>query len=146
MSTVRLPFVDYSNEGSTAAIYVDDAISDANITSLVGAIDGITIDGRNQAILVLETGKDAGITGKATNPLAQRENKYLLRYSDNVTGKIGRYEVPCADLTLLTGGTDFVDLGSGAGAALKTAIDTYGRSAAGNAITLQSVQFVGRNY
>lgn len=145
MTKLLTSFVDYTAEESTGALYVDSAISDANITAIVTAIDGITVDGRQQAVLSQDLPKDAGITGKATSPLAQREVKWYLRYTDDVTGDKGGAEYPCADLSLLSGGTDFLDLSAGAGAALKTAVDTYGRSRLGNAITLQSVQFVGRN-
>lgn len=146
MGKIRVPFKDYGNEVSTSNFTVDNAISDANITVVVNAVDGITVDGRQTAVLVQETEKDAGISGKATSPLAQREIKWLARYVDDTTNTLYQLEIPCADLSLLSGDTDFLSLGSGAGLAFKTAFDAQQLSPVGNSCTLQSVQFVGRNY
>lgn len=145
MSKVRFPFLDYTNEKSTASVYVADAIGDAAITALVGGVDGLTVDGRQVAQLVVETDKDAGISGKATDPLAQRENKWLVRATDNVNARNVQIEIPCADLTLLTGGLDHLDLAGTEAAAFVTAIEGDALSQDGNAITVASIQFVGRN-
>lgn len=145
MAKLRIPFLDYSNEGSTVAFNVADAILDAAITAVVNAVAGLTVDGKKTAVLVTEEDKDAGISGKATDALAHREIKYLVRYSDNVTGKIYRAEIPCADLSLLDGDTDFLSLSSTEGAAFVTAFEANCLSEVGNAVTVQSIQFVGRN-
>lgn len=146
MSKVVMPFIDYGGENSTAKLYVDSAILDASITAIVGAVDGVTVGGRQDAKLVQEVTKDAGTPGPAVSPLAQREVKWLVRGTDSVNGKSVQIELPCADLSLLTGGSDFLALGGTEAAALVTAIETYGLSIDGNAITVSSIEFVGRNY
>lgn len=145
MAKLRMPFVDFTNEKSNAKVYVDAAITDLNITAIVGAIDGLVVDGRQQAVLQVETDKDAGISGPATSALAQRENKWLVRATDDVNGKYVQFEIPCADLTLLSGGTDVLDLSGTEAAAFVTAAEANILSQDGNAISIESIQFVGRN-
>lgn len=145
MSKVRLPFIDYTSERSTASLYVADAIGDAAITAIVGAVDGVVVGGRQDAVLVVETTKDAGTAGPAASSYAQRENKWLVRAVDTVNARNVQIEIPCADLSLLTGGQDFLDLGGTAAAALVAAIEANVLSQDGNAVSVSSIQFVGRN-
>jgi hypothetical protein len=137
--------MDYTSERSTASFYVADAIGDAAITAIVGAVDGVTVGGRQDAELVVESTKDAGTPGPAASPLAQRENKWLVRATDDVNGRNVQIEIPCADLTLLSGGQDFLALGDTEAAALVTALEANVLSQDGNAISVTSIQFVGRN-
>lgn len=146
MSKVRMPFTDYGGEKSAATVYVSDAIGDAAITAIVGGIDGVTLGNRQDAIFVQEVTKDAGTAGPSSNPLAQREIKWLVRAVDNVNGKNVQLEIPTADLSLLSGGSDFLDLGGTEAAALVTALEANVLSVDGNAISVSSIQFVGRNY
>lgn len=83
----------------------------------------------------------------ATSDLAQRENKWLARYHDNTTFKKFVVSFPCADLSKHMPNSEFVDLTAGDGLALKTAFEAVVVSPddAGHSITLDSVQFVGRN-
>lgn len=146
MSKLRCPFIDYGGEKSTAAFYVDSAITDGSITALVSAVDGVTLGNRQTAVFVQEVDKDAGTAGPAASPLAQREVKWLVRATDSVNGKSVQMEIPTADLSLLSGGSDFLDLGGTEAAALVAAIEASVESIDGNAITVSSIQFVGRNY
>lgn len=81
---------------------------------------------------------------------AQRENKWLVRYKDTVTGDTNRMELPCADLSLLTGvdSGDYLDLTDTEPAAFVTAFEAYqlspGTGTRGNT-EVMSIQFVGRN-
>lgn len=86
-------------------------------------------------------------TGPASDPLAQRENKWLCRYHDAVTNEKLRISVPCADLTKKMVHSEFVDLTVDPGLSLKTAFDAVVRNPQipANAGVLDSVQFVGRN-
>lgn len=86
-------------------------------------------------------------TARAASTLAQRENKWLCRYHDNVTNEKASLSIPTAKLSILPDGTEFMDLTADPGLAFKTAFEALVRVAAtpGNAITLDSVQFVGRN-
>lgn len=83
----------------------------------------------------------------ATDPLAQRENKWLFRYHDSTNFQ--KFQVSCgtADLTFLMANSEYVDLATGAGAALKTAFEAVAVSPndASHSVILDSVQFVGRN-
>jgi len=83
----------------------------------------------------------------ASSALAQRENKWLMRYHDATTQQKYQVSVGTADLTKLADHSEFLDLTGGDGAALKTAFEAIvvspGNSA--NAVVLDTVQFVGRN-
>lgn len=84
----------------------------------------------------------------ADSVLAQRENKWLLRYHDAVTYQKFQVSVGTADLTALPAtNTEFLDLTAGDGLALKTAFEAVVVSPAdaANSVVLDSVQFVGRN-
>lgn len=145
MSKVRMPFTDQSGEKSTASVHVDTAILDAAITAIVSAVDGLTLGNRQDAVFVEETTKDAGTAGPSANPYAQREIKYLVRATDDVNGKSVQIELPTADLSLLGGGSDFLDLSGTEAAALVTAFEANVKSIDGNAISITSIGFVGRN-
>lgn len=140
-----LPYIDYSDEGSTLSVRVVAAITDLQITDLFNAITGVSLDGDQQSRLQVSTDKDGANTGPAANKAAQRENKYLVSFIEDVAGgKRGTFEIPCADTALLVANTDKIDLSAGAGLALKTQAESYILSTDGNAILVTSVQFVGR--
>lgn len=145
MTRVKTPFIDYSGEKSTATFNVADAIGDAAITAIVAAVDGLTLGNRQDAILAVETVKDAGTAGPATSPLAQREIKWLVRATDDVNARNVQFEIPTADLSLLAGGNDFLGLAETEAAALVVALEANVLSVDDNAITVVSIQFVGRN-
>lgn len=83
----------------------------------------------------------------ATDPLAQRENKWLCRYHDATTFQNYVASLPTADLSLHIANSEFVDLTAGAGLAVKTAWEAVvvSPSDASHATVLDSMQFVGRN-
>ena len=84
--------------------------------------------------------------GVNADPLAQRENKWLVRYVDQVTGVEYHVELGTADLTVLDpNNRGYMLISSGAGLAFKDAFDAYVISPAGNDVVMQSAQFVGRN-
>ena len=146
MGKLNIPVTDYSNEVSAAALPVDDAIADLNITALFTAVDGVVIGNLGQSTLNISTPKDAGPGGAAANKFAQREMKWLCRYHDAVSLKKYTLEIPCADAALLTGNTDFMDLAAGAGLTLKADWDANVIAPlTGNATVLDSIQLVGRN-
>jgi len=81
-----------------------------------------------------------------TNPLAQRENKWLVRYHDTGGTKF-TLEIPTADLSLLSLGTEFLDLTDGGPiAAFVSAFEAVVKSPDDPAltVTVDSIQFVGR--
>lgn len=145
MANLNIPVTDYSNENSSVSLPVADAILDANITTLFGAVDGIVLGNLGQSTLNLSTVKDAGPGGAAADKFAQRKLKFLCRYHDDTTLENLRLELPCPDMTLLISNTDFIDLGSGAGATFKGLFDAFVKARrTGNACVLDSVQLVGR--
>lgn len=146
MAKVLIPFIDFSGERSTLSMYVADGILDAAITSLFNAVVGVTIGNAQKSILSTDVDKDSGTAGAPANGEAQREKKWLVRVTDDVTGEKGSFEIPCADLTgTLVAGTNLMDLSAGVGATLQTQIETNVESRDGNAVSVQSVEFVGRN-
>jgi len=80
-----------------------------------------------------------------TNPLAQRENKWLVRYHDSASVKFS-VEIPTADLSLLDTGTEFLDLTGTEAAAFVTAFEAVQNSpTGGNEVEVISIKHVGRN-
>jgi hypothetical protein len=78
---------------------------------------------------------------------AQRENKWLMRYHGNNLKEKFRISLGTADLQVLPNHSEFLDLTADPGLALKTAFEAVVRSPgdAAETVTLDSVQFVGRN-
>ena len=81
---------------------------------------------------------------------ARRENKLLVRYSENVSGKGFRMEVPTPDnvaLTFESGDANFVVLADGGVMeAWVTAFEALARSPDNIlAVTVDSIEYVGRN-
>jgi hypothetical protein len=99
--------------------------------------------GSQSATKVLAVSTDSAVVN--TNPLAQRENKWLVRYHDTASTKFS-VEVPTADLSLLDTGTEFLDLAGTEAAAFVTAFEAYAKSPDDPTltVTLDSIQFVGR--
>jgi hypothetical protein len=145
VTTLNVRFIDYSNEVATAGVYVDDAITDPNALILAGAFDGVSIGTREKTTKTLSSVIDGGSQALPVNHFAQRELRFLCRYTDNVTGKRYSFSIPCADAALCVGNTDMVDLTAGAGTTLKTAFELHAVSELGNAVTLNSVELIGRN-
>lgn len=148
-SGYRIAIRDYGGETSvfsvtgadmSAATY-NDVITD--IDDLEQAVEGIILGtlGRGVIEAVVSPGSEAA----PSDPWAQRENKWLVYYSDNVTGKSATREIPTANLALLSPGTEFLNIASGAGATFKTAFEAYVRSEAGNAVTVERVVYVARD-
>lgn len=83
----------------------------------------------------------------SADPLAQRENKWLMRYHDATTFQNFQLSVGTADLTKHMTNSEFVDLTAGDGLALKTAFEAVVVSPADSThlVILDSIQYVGRN-
>lgn len=149
-SELDLLYLDHSLEKSGAGFRGIDLTAGnivaefAKMDALVGALQAIVLGTK-----VKDTRKAAETTFTETRPVsafAQREIKWLIRYTDNVTPNgNGTIEVPTADLQFVDGTGEYLDLAGTEGAAFETAFNDYQRSRLGNAVTLVSVQFVGRN-
>ena len=147
-SRFKVTVVDYDTEKSNSnfrGVPVTSANYDAQVAladAIVSAIDGVSIaeidnhDFTSRATDLAPT--------PPTNQFAQRETKWLVSMIDT-SGNPSNVEIGGADLGLLTGGSDELDLSAGAGLALKDAIEAYHRSLQGNTVTVQTVRHVGRN-
>jgi len=115
------------------------------IDAFMLAVAGVIIGNPLTTDLVAE--RELVGTGPASSTLAQRENKWLARYSDDTTHQKFSVSIGTADLTKLPAHSEFLNLGTGVGAALKTAFEALVVSPddASHSVTLDSVQFVGRN-
>lgn len=126
----------------TAANYVAQA---ALLVTLQDAVGAVTIGNVQEKSTVIF--RSVLSSGAASSVLAQRENKWLVRYSGNTLGKLFRVSLPTADLTKLPDHSEFLDLTTGVGQALKDALEAILKSPddGAEACTVDSVQFVGRN-
>jgi len=126
----------------TAANYVAQK---ALIDDLAAAVAPFVLGNILKTEIVIDREKVSGLP--APDILAQRENKLLLRYEGAVSLKPFRTSIPTLDLTTLVDHTEFVDLTTGDGAALKAAFEAIVKSPddGAEAVTLLSAQFVGRN-
>lgn len=147
MAKLSIPFNDYAGQPSTARLPVADGISDVLITTLFDAAVAMSIGAAGQSTLDISAAKDAGPGGNAATKQAQIESKWLVSYHDSVV-VTDEYtlEIPCPDASLLAAGTDNMELGSGAGATLKTQLEaTCVAPNTGNTIVVDEVVRVGRN-
>ena len=81
----------------------------------------------------------------SSEPVAQRENKWLISFTDDVTGLGGSFTVPCYTPSLLGADGEFMDSGAAEYTALVAATEAYVKSNTGNAVTVTSVRFSARN-
>lgn len=126
----------------TAANYV---AKKALIDALAAAVAAIRIG--NTAITTVTIERLVSGSGPAASPLAQRENKLLIRYHDITTLQKYQVSIPTFDLTLLAGNSEFLALGAGVGAALKSAFEAIvvAPGDATHSVIMDSAQFVGRS-
>jgi hypothetical protein len=144
--------IDYSNEKSSWRVALVDltagnvAAQQMLITALASAVDAISLMNIISNTTTFSENKTAASI--PTNPLAQRENKWLVRYHDTVTNLKYQVEIPGADLSLLstTPQSDYMDPGSAEYLAFKAAFDAVVKSPANssNGVAVDSLQFVGR--
>lgn len=145
MTTLQSRFVDYSNEKSSVGVYVADAITDAHAIALNAAIAGLSIGTNQDAAVLYRNEVFTGVATPPSNHFAQRELKFLVKYTDTVTGKQYSFSIPCADAALTVGNTDMADLTAVLPLALKTNFELYALSELGNAVVMDSVMLIGRS-
>jgi hypothetical protein len=136
-STLEFPIITL-----TAANYVAQSSA---IAAAIAAIGGVILGNKLQDTTVIL--RESTGTGPASSNLAQRENKWLVRYHGDTLNKKFRFSIPTADLSLLPNHSEFLDLSAGAGQTLKNTLEAILRSPDDGAetCTVDSVQFVGRN-
>lgn len=121
-------------------LVAQDAFMDAFVT----AVGGVSL-----GVIYKDTRVFSAVQLAGTEPSdedAQRELKWLVQMSDDVTFQAHTMEIPCADLQLLDAlARGRMDETDAAYTALKAAIEDYYLTKAGNAVTVGHVILVGRN-
>ncbi len=117
----------------------------ALLVTLKDALNAISIGQFSKETTTAFRGTPSTVPAGST--LSQRENKYLIRYHDSLTNRKYRGSIPCADLSLLPDGSEFLDLTTGEGADVKAAFEAVIVSPDNTAaaVVVDSIQFVGRN-
>lgn len=128
------------NVGDLTAVSLATALT--QMGNLATAINGVTL---GEPATSSWGDADAFAYVRPTNALAQRGVKWTVLWQDDVTFSKGNNHIGTADLSLLplVGGvrSEDLDLTTGAGAALKTAIEALCKSPAGNDITVIRVYY-----
>jgi len=113
---------------------------------LIDAIDDIIIGVEAKRTLISARQVLSGLP--ASDPLAQKENKWLVRYHGSTAFRKYVVSIGTADLTLLAGGSEFLDITTVAspGLAFKTAFEAVVRDPndVAESVVVDSVQFVSR--
>jgi|EndMetStandDraft_4_1072995.scaffolds.fasta_scaffold11069_2 hypothetical protein len=137
LTTMRVPIITLTPANVAA--------TETLTGNLATAIAGITLGNVVKRDIVYVTTEFEKIP--ATSKLAQRENKWLLRYHDATSFQKYTVSIGTADLTVLPDHSEFLDLTAGDGAALKTAFEAVVRSPAdaSHSVILDSAQYVARN-
>lgn len=158
--TMRFTVMDYGRETSVVGFNLrahtgtppadwDGLFGDiatADRYELRTALNGVT-----RGVITNETG--TAVINKVTNvgptdPNAQREQKLLVVYEDDVTKSLYSVEIPALDydaVTLKENSDEVVLADGGVMAALVTAMETHAVSKDGNAINVIRAVAVGRN-
>lgn len=151
---IVVTYTDYGGEKTTTRLptrainAVGLVEQQDDLGDLTAALDAITLGVRYRNALVDETIND---NTNAVSKLAQRENKLLVQYQDDVTQEKFTATFGTVDLTKLNfaeGSGDRVLIADGASAevtALIAAFEAVVNSPAGNAVTVIGMRFVGRN-
>lgn len=152
-----LTFKDWSDESSVVQVFVSP------LTALDITAELIGIAALRDSIKAICSGvawKDRVVNGAQildgtlpTTPLAQRENKWLVRYHGDDSGKKYSLEIPTAALVTSGGdsrlvpGSDFADLTQTEIAAFVGLFHTWARNpdSGTETNTVDSIQFVGRD-
>lgn len=146
MASFTMSTVDRLSLPTSTRINVLDAEAVANLQALDAAVDAIILGSAIRGVRTIDFVADGGSALPPANDNANRGNKWLFRSQDTVTAEIFTNELGTADNTQLPSSTsDFLDLTTGVGLALKTAWDAVYITKNGNAGILLSVQQVTRS-
>ena len=139
----NINFICHKDKRSTPG-FPWDAASDAELAALATALDGISLATVGEQFVTEKIVKAAGSAAVAPTT-ASRGKKFVLKYRDTTLNKTHQIEIPGGDDSLLTTGTDLLDLAAGPGLAVKTAFEAAVVSPAGNPTTLYAIEFDTRN-
>lgn len=111
----------------------------ALLQDLEDAIDAVTLgnNGTEQTVATITP----VVRNPSLNPIAQRENKWLVQMEDTVSGLPASFTIPCYDPSLLGPDGESMDTTSAEYAALVAAVEAVVRSAAGNVVSVVGVVF-----
>ena len=109
---------------------------------LEAAMDAISLGNNGSEEFVAEV--TPVVKNPSTNPLAQRENKWLVTMSETGTGNPVSFTIPCADLSLLAADGESMDTSLTEYTDLVSAVEAFVRSNDGSAVTVTSVKFRAR--
>lgn len=139
--TVHINIIDHTDQLETLEIRT---ITNSFATSeMRDVFDGVTLgtilNGVRVNYLVLAS-TSTGVTAP-TDPNSQNEIRWQVNYTDLVTGLKHRWFIPTADLSLLSGGSEFLDITNpGPGKDLKDWLEAKCLSDVGNAVEVVSVE------
>lgn len=151
---VNVSWRDQSNEVAGFTFYQPSVAADgsnwaaitADISTIIAALNAVTLGNLFQQRVVASTTKYTNAIPTTGN----RELKVLVRYQDDVTLKVHSFEIPMPDESKFpfVAGSDFVDINDTSIVEFTTllaAINSDFLSPAGNAVTVISMERVGRN-
>lgn len=144
MTKLKTTFTDASGEKAALDIKVTPGISLANAGTFRAAIAGVTRGTIGQFVIVDEQVESAGAVTTPADMDAQREDKLVITYTDNVLGGSFRKEFPTFDRTLLSPGSEQLDITTGPVAALVGQIEAHMLSKFGNAVTVTKAEYVAK--
>lgn len=141
--------LDKSGEGTRLSGYIGTLTAGtfdaqvAAVQAIQAAVQGVSlIDFEGLQINHIDSPTE---TDRPANNYAQREAKWLVTLSDDVTSKLVQFEIGGPDLDLLGSDGSNMDVTGGAGLALAAALEANFKSPAGNDCTFVSAVHVGRN-
>jgi len=150
MST-NFQITDYSNEksnfsvNSTVLTAGNFAAQQTLAAALAAAVDDLTIGELTKQIAIVPVVDSPAIP---TDPYAQRELKWLVRYQGDSSGKLFSIEIAAPDITSnVVPNTDVADITSTDWAAFVTAFEAYAKSPddVAETVTVIDARVVGRN-
>jgi len=150
MST-NFQITDYSNEksnfgvNSTVLTAGNFAAQQTLAAALAGAIEDLTIGELTKQVALVPVIDTPAIP---TDPYAQRELKWLVRYQGDSSGKMFSIEIAAPDITgNVVPNTDVADITSTDWAAFVTAFEAYAKSPddVAETVTVIDARVVGRN-
>jgi hypothetical protein len=139
-----ITFNDYSNEKTSTTIGIDPAAIAGDITAWENAVDAV-------AAGTYASDQDSTINRYSNAPAvsvnAQREEKLLVSYEDNVTFARYTFSIGTFLKSAVTfkPNTDDVDISTGGGLTLKNAFEAIAVSPAGNPCSVLGMKYVGRS-
>lgn len=146
-------WIDNSNERTRSTLYFPrpDGATIVGITDMEANMNTVRLT-MDTLTLLNEVNLEYALVAHSATPSlpaskwAQRENGLRFIYSDTVTSKLYRLDLPGVDrATYGVTGTDTADLAQTDIAAFVTAFEAQCISPAGNPVTMVSARFYGKN-